>query len=800
MGVSDISIRKEGSFITLDFPSTQTLSASELVSSSSMTFHMVNEKFSTFNTQIQPSVNKFLQEVWNECVATNKTDLENVNKIAFSRLYSQSNDEESNNFMSQSAQALLRHDLILADPHKNPMTTNFDDKISKIAMIEGADCKSWNGQSHPLIFIFNNYALEGSSLDDIRSGYDPTQGNYLSFSIKSKLSSKDGDFIHPRKILHKWTEPFSSSEMKNIDYAQYTNGNGWRLAAILNDKIISMPRLNDAIKDHAKISGSFTQKEVSQLSADLKAGSLTYRPEIISETTISPELGAQERAQGIFATLIAFVAVLIIMIGYYRFAGVIASIAVIFNILLIWGTLQNINASLTLAGIAGIILTIGMAVDANVLIFERIREEQEQGHDIKTAITNGYKKAFSAIFDSNITTIIAALILLNFDSGPVKGFALTLIIGIISSMFTALYMTQTFFRVWIETGRSKTLKMLNMIPNTGISFMKYGKYASAVSLFVIFLGGALFVKQRNTLFGMDFTGGMTLELEVKNSPSNMSAKYAVQEAFIANGINPSDFSIRELDNQKKLKIYLSNNLNNSENLFSKVSDHIKPQKAVYSYEKNPKLSLIVKTLNNSGINLTDKSLKQIDKNFSSISGQISQAMRYNAILGLLLALASILIYITIRFEFTYALSATIGLGFDLLLTMSVLTIGKYFGMPLHIDLHTIAALMTIIGYSLNDTIIVFDRVRTDIEEKRNISFANLLDNALNQTLSRTIMTSLTTMVVLLSLVLLGGKSIFAFSFLMLAGVVIGTFSTLFISTTCLFYIKSSSNPKYLKGL
>lgn len=798
MGVSDVSIRREGSLITLDFPTTQSMSAAELVTASSMTFHIVNEKFSMHNDQIRTSVARFLQEVWNEALATNKTDLESVNKIAFNHLYGDSVDQAEALPRTESGRVLLDNGLVLANPESGEISSEFNDKISKIAMLEGDSYQDWYGSANPLVIILNNYALEGSSLSSINAGYDPSSGNFLSFSVNSSGTNELGEKIDPREVLYSWTSVFSTSQMHNIDYSQYTNGNGWRLAAILNGKIVSMPRLSDSLKDNGRITGSFTQKEVSKLAADLKAGSLTYTPEIVSETTISPELGAKERAQGLMATFIAFVAVILIMVGYYRFAGIIASIAVVFNLLIIWATLQNIGASLTLAGIAGVILTIGMAVDANVLIFERIREENEVQDNLTKSISAGYKKAFTAIFDSNITTIIAALILLNFDAGPVKGFAMTLIIGIASSMFTALYMTRTFFSFWRKEGKEQKLTMMNLIPDTGLSFMKFGKLATIVSAVIIMIGAVTLYEQRKTLFGMDFTGGMTLELETASLPQG-SAKTAVEHAFLAGGLKASEFSIRELGSDQKLKIYLSNALTNPGRPFADLKKPVTFADVDYSYEKNPKLAYIVSLLKKENVQLSEKTLVDLDKNFSSISGQMSDTMRNNAIIGLTLALAAILIYITVRFEFTYAISATIGLAFDLMLTLAFLGIFKAFGFPLTIDLNTIAALMTIIGYSLNDTIIVFDRVRSDLKVKKTTDLKSLIDNSLNKTLSRTIMTSLTTLVVLLSLVLLGGRSIFNFSFLMMLGVIIGTGSTLFLASTFLAFFKGQESGSKKKA-
>ena len=231
-------------------------------------------------------------------------------------------------------------------------------------------------------------------------------------------------------------------------------GHGWRMAVILNGLVVSAPHLDSALKDSGMITGHFTTREIQRLVADLQAGSLSFTPEILSEQSISPELGWKGRVQGITATFLSLLAVIVVMVSYYRFGGIIASIAVLFNLFIIWATLQNIGATITLPGLAGIILTVGMAVDANVLVFERIREEFERRQKLISAVQAGYKKAFSAILDSNVTTIIAAVILLNFDSGPIKALAITLIIGIASSMFTALFMTRYFFTRWAQNPKA----------------------------------------------------------------------------------------------------------------------------------------------------------------------------------------------------------------------------------------------------------------------------------------------------------------------------------------------------------
>ena len=326
-----------------------------------------------------------------------------------------------------------------------------------------------------MLIVFRNFALEGSNLENIQASYDPSKGNYLAFSIMGGYTNKEGQKVNPRDDLFAWTSQFAKEKIAGSPMEAFSNGKGWRMAVILNGSVISAPTLDSALRDSAMITGSFTQREITQLEADLKAGSLSFTPHILSEKNVSPELGSKERTRGVVATILSLLFVIGVMIGYYRFGGVVASVAVVFNLFLMWATLQNLQATMTLAGIAGIILTLGMAVDANVLVFERIREEFAVTGRIASAIHTGYRKAFSAILDSNVTTVIAAMVLLHFDSGPIKAFAVMLIIGIISSMFTALFMTRFFFARWVQNPEHKNLNMLNWFKAKNFNFLKHTK-------------------------------------------------------------------------------------------------------------------------------------------------------------------------------------------------------------------------------------------------------------------------------------------------------------------------------------
>ena len=254
-------------------------------------------------------------------------------------------------------------------------SSTFNDSISKLAIFRGDNYADWQGQTHPLLVVMKNYALEGANLTDVHASYDPTRGNFLAFNVKGSQTLSDRQKINPRNDLYNWTAPFSKEKVQGTPLDKFSRGEGWRMAVILNGSIVNTAIVSSPLRDNVSISGSFTQREANRLEADLKAGSLSFAPHILSEKNVSPELGLKDRAMGILATILALALVIFIMVGYYRFAGIIASVAVLVNLLIIWATLVNISATVTLAGIAGIILTVGMAVDANVLVFERIREE-----------------------------------------------------------------------------------------------------------------------------------------------------------------------------------------------------------------------------------------------------------------------------------------------------------------------------------------------------------------------------------------------------------------------------------------
>lgn len=788
MGVSEVTLHREGSHIILDFPGSQNLSASELVQASSMYFHLVNEKFSTKNPSLAPYVETFLQQVWNEALVTHKKEAENLQKIAYKHLYGEDPQKTGVQPRSEAAKILYENGLRLAHPSE-ASSSPFNDTLCKVALFREEKNPLRERQGHPLCLVFHHFALEGKHLQNIQASYDPSKGNFLSFEVKGPYTTKEGEKINPQEIFHEWTLPFSKENIAGTS-EDYLQGHGWRMAVILNDSIISSPVLDAALKESASISGHFSPRELQRFVSDLKAGSLTFTPHILSEKNISPELGSQERAMGILAPLVALLLVIAAMVGYYRFCGFIASVAVLFNLLILWAVLQNLQATLTLATIAGVILTVGMAVDANVLVFERMKEEFAISKRLSQALASGYRKAFSAILDSNLTTMLAAFILLNFDAGPIKGFALTLIIGILSSLFTALFMTRFFFSYWLEKKKEPSLNMSHWIQLDRFDFLKKAPFIFMASLLVMALGVGALATKKSALFGMDFTGGYVFNIELKPDPTLSSYREKVEKALYQAGATPQEVQVQELSPSNYLRIKLGVSLERGGRPFSNLPTS--------SSATNPKIQWVLEALQKEHLEIAPSSLASLEQSWSSMSGQMSSTMRNQALLGLLLALVSMLLYITFRFEFAFAAAAILCTLHDVGITVACIFLFHVCGLSVSFDLHTMAAIMTIIGYSVNDTIIIFDRIREDLKKMPKQPLTQIMNHAINTTFSRTTITSGTTLLVLLSLVFLGGPSLFNFSFVMSLGVLLGTLSSLFIAPLFLQFFQKKEGVSLVK--
>ncbi|WP_299843617.1 protein translocase subunit SecD [uncultured Roseovarius sp.] len=543
------------------------------------------------------------------------------------------------------------------------------------------------------------------------------------------------------------------------DYTAENIGNPF--AIVLDGEVISAPVIQSHIPGGSGIiTGRFTVEESTNLAVLLRAGALPAGLEFLEERTIGPELGADSIEAGKIACIVAFALVLVFMFLSYGTFGIFANIALIVNVGLIFGLLSSIGATLTLPGIAGIVLTIGMAVDANVLVFERIREEIRTARGPARAIELGYEKALSAITDANITTFITALILYAMGSGPVRGFAITLGLGIITSVFTAIFVTRLMVIIWYERKRPKTVlqgRALRLVPKeTKWDFFRRWRMSLGISaLLIVVAFGSFMVQGLN--FGIDFRGGTTIRTESAQPIDVGQYRDAIQQ------LDLGDVSITEVfdptfgpdQNVAMIKVQAQEGEESVSNeVIQKIEDVL--QSAI-----------------------SDLKFTAVESVGPKVSGELITA----AVIAVGLAIGAVLVYIWLRFEWQFAVGAVAALVHDV-----VLTIGIFSELQIQFDLAIIAALLTIVGYSLNDTVVVFDRVRENLRKYKKKPLSEVLNISINETLSRTIMTSVTTLLALLALFVLGGDVIRGFVFAMIWGVIVGTYSSVFVASTILLWL------------
>ncbi len=542
-------------------------------------------------------------------------------------------------------------------------------------------------------------------------------------------------------------QPYVSLELndKGADiFADVTGRNvGKRLAVVLDGEVNTAPVIRERIPSgRAQITGNFSLQEAKDIALILRAGALPAPVEIIEERSVGPALGKDSVRQGINAIIIGGILVLSFMAIYYLLAGLIADMALVLNIVLITGALSYFKATLTLPGIAGLVLTIGMAVDANVLIFERIREESRLGKSLRAAIHAGYDKAFWTILDANVTTLITALILFQFGTGPVRGFATTLSIGILASMFTALVVTRVVFDlITIARPQMEKLPMLQFFSQPNIPFVNIRKGAYAFSVILIILGMSLFIHRGEKNYGVDFTGGTLHQFR-------FTEVVPVDEVrSILAGVGLGESSIQQFGEGKEMII---------RSYAGKTEDIVSSLKERYGVDSVEVLRV------------------------ETVGPAVGEDLRRAAIKALIFAMIGICIYISLRFEFRFAVTAIIAIIHDLLVSLGMIALtGREISLPV------IAALLTIVGYSINDTIVLFDRIREDRKFMRKAGQEEIINTSINQTLSRTVLTSLTTLLVVLALFFVGGKVINDFAFVLMVGVLVGTYSSIFIASPLL---------------
>jgi len=530
---------------------------------------------------------------------------------------------------------------------------------------------------------------------------------------------------------------------------------GERLGAVIDNRVKSAPTIREEIlTGSARITGRFTFEDAQDLAIALRSGALPASLKEIEERTVGPTLGTESIQKGVKAALIGLSVVIVFMIVYYRLAGLIATVALLLNILIIMAVLACLQATLSLPGIAGIILTMGMAVDANVLIFERIREELRKGKTIRAAIETGYSRAFLTIIDANVTTLIAALVLFQFGTGPVKGFAVTLSIGIFASVFTAIVVTRLVFDLLTKRRTFRALSMMSFVKATNLGFIGKRRYAFAVSIAVILLGMSFFVVRGKDNFGIDFVPGTILQMRFTDDTTTGQ----VREVLVRAGIE--DAVIQSVEGTRDILIRTSEYEIEDSSPDSPVDRSVQD-----ALESDSSLSAFTVELE------------------EHVGPAVGKELQKDAFLALLIAIVAIIIYISFRFEFRFALAAVVALFHDVLVTTGCFAL-PFLGRR-EISLPVVAALLTIVGYSLNDTIVVFDRIRENLKALRGKKYSEIVNVSINQTLSRTLLTSLTTLVVVLSLYLRGGVVIHNFAFAMLVGVIVGTYSSIFVASPLL---------------
>ncbi len=556
------------------------------------------------------------------------------------------------------------------------------------------------------------------------------------------------------RIGGNFNEPYVSLDLTNHGgkvFGQITADNvGRRMAIVLDDVVRSAPVIREKILGgSAQISGSFTHAEAADLAIVLRVGALPAPVDIIQNVTVGASLGQDSIRQGLNSGIMGTLIVLLFMFVYYRLSGLIADAALFVNILLLFSGLAILNATLTLPGIAGIILTVGMAVDANVLIFERMREEYALGKTVRSSIEGGFGKAFLTIVDSQVTTLITALALFLFGTGPIKGFAVTLSLGIIFNLFAALFFSRLMFDTAYAISPLKKLRFMSLVKKPSLDYMKMTKVTYVLSGILVILGLVSLVEigLGKANLGVDFTGGSMLEYKADKDFSMRE----VRAIFTENDMR--DINLQKVERERRLIVKIKK----ADAVIGNISEQVS--------------SLLTQGLPEKGFVLESQ---------SEIGSSISSVLRNKAIEAILISLAGVIIYLAFRFDIRFGLAAAAATFHDVLVVLGICWLAD-----VEITLLIVTALLTLAGYSLNDSVVVFDRIRENMVKATKEPFTATINRSINEVLSRTIVTSLTTMIVLLSLFFLGGQVIHGFTFALLTGIFVGTYSSIFIASPLL---------------
>ena len=672
---------------------------------------------------------------------------------------------------TETAKKTLPADLTLMWSVKPAEFPRTDAKGNVIKKADGSDMTDsyWE-----LVALKGDAVLEGDAITSASSEYDNMQGNMVNMKMNDRGAK---------------------------DWATITRNNlGRSIAIVLDEHVYSFPNVNSEITGgSSQITGNFTPEEANDLSNVLKSGKMSAKVNVVSNNVIGPSLGAEAIQMGFISFIVAILLLMVLMVAYYGWIpGLVANVGLMLNLYFTLGILASLQAVLTLSGIAGIVLALGMAVDANVLIFERTKEELKTGKKLRQAISEGYSNAFSAIFDGNLTSVITGVILLIFGSGPIKGFATTLIIGLVCSFFTAVFLTRIAFDLITKNGRNANMTFTtalsrNFLSNPKVNFLGQWKGAAAVWVFLIVIGiASLAIRGMNQ--GIDFSGGRNYVVQFDKNVDRGAIESRLGELFQQKANDKTvSTQVITIDNPSKLRISTSYKINTeSENIEEEIADIL--------YEGlQPELTTNGKVMDRNAFAIADESQGIIS--VQKVGPSMADDMKRDAYWAVGIALVCMFLYILLRF---HNVAFSIGALSAVALT-SFLIIGFYsvcwgfLPFSMEVDQSFIAAILTIIGYQINDTVVVFDRVREMMKLYPKEDRFTTFNRSLNQTLSRTVMTSFSTLLVLLCIFFLGGDTIRSFTFAMIFGVVAGTFCSLYCAAPIAYRVMNALGKKKNKN-
>ena len=639
----------------------------------------------------------------------------------------------------------------------------------------GKEVKKANGETKTnayfeLIALKGEAVLEGDAVTSASSDYDNLQGNMVNMKMTDAGAQQ---------------------------WANITRGNiGRSIAIVLDDAVYSFPNVNNEITGgSSQITGNFTPEEANDLANVLKSGKMSAKVNVVSNNVIGPSLGAEAIQMGFISFIVAIVLLMILMVAYYGWIpGLVANVGLIINLYFTLGILASLQAVLTLSGIAGIVLALGMAVDANVLIFERTKEELKNGKKLRQAISEGYSNAFSAIFDSNLTSVITGVILLAFGSGPIKGFATTLIIGIVCSFFTAVFLTRIAFDLITKNGRNAgmsftTAMSRNFLTNPKINFLGQTKVATTVWIALIVIGiASLAIRGMNQ--GIDFSGGRNYVVKFEKDVDRQAVEGKLR-TLLQKTANDETVSVQaiNIDNPATLRISTNYKIDvENEGIEQEITD------LLYKGLKD-ELTVGGKVMDKETFTVADEDHGIIS--IQKVGPSVADDMKRDAYWAVGLALVCMFLYILLRFRnVAFSVGALCAVCLTAFLIVGFYSVcWGFLPFAMEIDQSFIAAVLTIIGYQINDTVVVFDRVREMMKIYPKEDRFKTFNRSLNTTLSRTIMTSFSTLLVLLCIFFLGGDTIRSFTFAMIFGVVVGTFCSLYCAAPVAYNIMKAINKK-----